>query len=114
MGVNSWRKTGFPGYLKAMNKALPAIVASCLLASIANCAEEKIQPLPLGSDAPEFNLPGVDGRNWALKDFSDSKVLVVVFTCVHCPTAQAYEERLKKIVDDYKSRGVAVGGDLAE
>jgi peroxiredoxin len=71
-------------------------------------ADPKIETLSLGAAAPDFNLPGVDGRNWALRDFQDAKVLVVVFTCVHCPTAQAYEERLKKIVSDYKGKGVAV------
>jgi peroxiredoxin len=91
-----------------MTKFLSLVLASCLFASAAVAADEKIQPLPLGADAPDFNLPGVDGRNWALKDFGNSKLLVVVFTCVHCPTAQAYEERLKRIVEDYKARGVAV------
>jgi peroxiredoxin len=64
--------------------------------------------LPLGSPAPDFTLPGTDGRDWSLKDFASSKVLVVVFTCNHCPTAQYYEERIKQLVDDYKDKGVAV------
>jgi len=63
--------------------------------------------LAIGASAPDFNLPGVDGRNWALKDFADAKALVVIFTCNHCPTAQYYEERLKQLVADYKSEGVA-------
>ena len=71
-------------------------------------AAETFPTLPLGSNAPDFNLPGVDGRNWALKDFADAKILVVVFTCDHCPTAQYYEERIKQIVTDYKDKGVAV------
>jgi thiol-disulfide isomerase/thioredoxin len=71
-------------------------------------AEEKVETLALGAAAPDFKLPGVDGRDWSLGDFKDAKLLVVVFNCNHCPTAQAYEERLKKIVADYKSRGVAV------
>jgi peroxiredoxin len=69
---------------------------------------ETFPTLPLGSTAPDFNLPGVDGRNRALKDFADAKILVVVFTCDHCPTAQYYEERIKQIVADYKDKGVAV------
>lgn len=69
---------------------------------------ETIPTLSLGADAPDFDLPGVDGKNWALKDFKDSKILVVMFTCTHCPTAQYYEERIKKIVTDYKPRGVAL------
>ena len=58
--------------------------------------------------APDFKLPGVDGKTYSLKDFADAKILVVVFTCNHCPTAQAYEDRLDKMVADYKNKGVAV------
>lgn len=71
-------------------------------------AETKIETLALGASAPDFKLPGVDGKKHALKDFKRSSVLVIVFTCPHCPTAQYYEDRLKKIVDDYKKRGVAL------
>jgi peroxiredoxin len=69
---------------------------------------DDIPTLQLGSPAPEFNLPGVDGRNWSLKDFSNAKFLIVTFTCNHCPTAQYYEQRIKQIVADYKSKGVAL------
>ncbi len=64
--------------------------------------------LALGSLAPDFDLPGVDGREHALQDFASAKALVVVFTCNHCPTAQYYEERLKQLVSDYQPKGVAV------
>ncbi len=63
--------------------------------------------LPLGSPAPDFVLPGVDGRTYALKDFSDARILVVIFTCNHCPTAQAYEGRIHRLVAEYRPRGVA-------
>ncbi|MBT1702912.1 redoxin family protein [Chryseosolibacter indicus] len=76
------------------------------LATIASAADP--QPLAIGSPAPDFNLRGVDGKSHRLSDFSSSSVLVVIFTCNHCPTAQAYEERIKQLVTDYKSRGVAV------
>jgi peroxiredoxin len=66
------------------------------------------EPLATGAAAPDFKLPGVDGKDWTLANFAEAKALVVVFTCNHCPTAQAYEERLKKIVTDYKDKGVAV------
>ena len=69
---------------------------------------DTINPLPLGAKAPDFSLPGVDGRTYSLKDFSGSKVLAVVFTCNHCPTAQYYEGRLKQIAADYRDRGVAL------
>lgn len=71
-------------------------------------ADAPPQTLSLGSLAPDFNLLGVDGRQWALKDFAAARVLVVVFTCNHCPTAQYYEERLKQLVVDYKDRGLAL------
>lgn len=64
--------------------------------------------LSLGSPAPDFGLPGVDGRIWSLADFSDARLLVVVFTANHCPTAQSYEDRLMQLTADYAERGVAV------
>jgi peroxiredoxin len=64
--------------------------------------------LAIGSVAPDFNLKGVDGKMYSLKSFANAKILMVVFTCNHCPTAQAYETRLKKIVSDYKTKGVQV------
>src|SRR5262245_12700622 len=80
-----------------------------LLASIAAmAAEPKYQPPGLGTALPDFNLPGVDGRTYSPKDFARAKLLTIVFTCNHCPTAQAYEERIKRLVTDYGSRGVAV------
>jgi peroxiredoxin len=77
------------------------------VALLARAAEEH-PTLPLGTSAPDFDLPGVDGRNWALKDFAQAKILLVVFTCDHCPTAQYYEERLKQLATDYKDKGVAL------
>lgn len=65
-------------------------------------------PLEIGAKAPDFSLPATDGKTYSLKDFASSNVLVIIFTCNHCPTAQAYEERIKQLVTDYKSKGVAV------
>jgi peroxiredoxin len=71
-------------------------------------AEKDVKTLEIGAAAPAFALPGVDGKTHRLSDFAGAKVLVVVFTCNHCPTAQAYEERLVKLHADYKDRGVAM------
>lgn len=90
-----------------MKYSLPGLLAALLL-SIHSPAADMIQPLAIGSSAPDFTLPGVDGRDWSLKDFSASKFLVVVFTCNHCPTAQYYEARIQQLVSDYTNRGVAV------
>jgi peroxiredoxin len=67
-----------------------------------------VPTLAIGAPAPDFDLPGVDGRRYSLKDFASAPVLVVVFTCNHCPTAQAYEERIQKLRDDYAGKGVAL------
>jgi thiol-disulfide isomerase/thioredoxin len=75
--------------------------------SMAAAQEMDAHPtLALGSAAPDFSLPGVDGKTHSLGEYKDAKVLVIVFTCDHCPTAQLYEPRLKKLVDDYQGKSV--------
>jgi peroxiredoxin len=64
--------------------------------------------LAIGSKAPDFTLMGVDGKMYSLKDFSKAKILMIVFMCDHCPTAQAYEDTLMQFVKEYKSKGVDV------
>jgi peroxiredoxin len=63
--------------------------------------------LKIGSPAPGFEaLPGTDGRDYSLKDFSEKKILVVVFSCNHCPYVQAYEDRMIEFQRDYASKDV--------
>lgn len=71
---------------------------------------ERFEPktLAIGAAAPDFSLPGVDGKTYKLGDCASAKILVVVFTCNHCPTAQAYEGRIKQLAADYKDKGVAL------
>jgi len=85
-----------------------AMVLLAVVPSLFAAETHSFPTLPLGASAPDFKLPGVDGKKHSLKDFRKSPILVVVFTCNHCPTAQYYEERLKKIAEDYKGRGVAL------
>lgn len=95
-----------------MKPALASIVVGTLLLALVGAPAFADPPglktLEIGAQAPDFDLPGVDGRNYKLSDFADAKVLVVVFTCNHCPTAQAYEARFAKLCEDYKDKGVAV------
>jgi thiol-disulfide isomerase/thioredoxin len=63
--------------------------------------------LTLGSPVPDFSLPGIDGKKHSLSEYKDSRVLAIVFTCNHCPAAQLYEGRIKKLVEDYRPQGVA-------
>ena len=85
------------------------LVASLVVVALFSArAADQPPTLELGAPAPDFSLPGVDGGTHALKEFAGAKVLVVVFTCNHCPTAQAYEQRIKDLVQDYRARGVAL------
>jgi peroxiredoxin len=63
--------------------------------------------LPIGARGPSFEeLLGVDGRTVGLADFSESEILVLVFTSNRCPTAKAYTERLNALQAEYRQRGV--------
>jgi peroxiredoxin len=64
--------------------------------------------LKIGSEAPSFNLIAVDGKNYGLKSLSDREILVIIFSCNHCPYVQAYEDRIKAIQNDYFKKGVQV------
>ncbi|MFH1920260.1 MAG: redoxin domain-containing protein [Planctomycetota bacterium] len=87
---------------------LPLVAAALLIAVFGWIGPGAAATLEIGQAAPDFCLPGVDGKEHCLKDFSEAPVLVLVFTCNHCPTAQAYEGRIKKLAEDYADRGVAV------
>jgi thiol-disulfide isomerase/thioredoxin len=63
--------------------------------------------LAIGAAAPDFSLPGVDGKTYSLKSFADSPILMVMFICNHCPTSQLYEGRMAKLAADYRDKGVA-------
>ncbi|KAA6431434.1 redoxin domain-containing protein [Dyadobacter flavalbus] len=80
------------------------VYAACIHVSRA----EQPETLKIGAQAPDFNLTGIDGKKYTLKTFAASPVLAIVFTCNHCPTAQAYEERIKKLTSDFKASKVAV------
>ena len=71
-------------------------------------ASEQPPTLPIGSAMPAFSLPGIDGKTYTDKSFANADILVIVFTCPHCPTAQAYQERIKKLVVDFKPKNVTL------
>ncbi|MEN6428421.1 MAG: redoxin domain-containing protein [Phycisphaerales bacterium] len=83
-----------------------AVASSMALASAV--APEPIKTLEIDAKAPDFALPGVDGHAHRLSEYNQAKVLVVVFTCNHCPTAQAYESRIAKLAADYRDKGVVL------
>src|SRR5215467_3524999 len=94
-------------YLRTVLLALPTL---CL---VLHGQEPRLTPhasnahpiLPAGSAAPNFELPGIDGKVHKLADYK-APILVVMFICNHCPTSQLYEGRMKKLVSDYQAKGV--------
>src|SRR5712664_781177 len=101
-------------FRRPFQRSLEAIgVFAALLFIVAPAANSQPRDTPpvlkIGSKAPDFTLPNpVDGKTYSLKDFDAAKVLVIVFTCNHCPTAELYEDRIKKIAADYRDKGVAL------
>jgi len=66
----------------------------------------KYEGLPIGSAAPDFSLPAVDGTTYSLASLRDKPVLAVAFWCNHCPYVQAWEDRTIAVQRDYAGRGV--------
>ena len=62
----------------------------------------------LGTEIPQFELPGVDGRDHSTADYADAEALVLIQSCNHCPYVQAWEDRMSAIARDYADRGVRV------
>lgn len=80
--------------MRMLSYLMLPLMLTCF-ATIRTLANEH-KTLEIGAQAPDFNLKGVDGKMYSLASFKDAKVLVIIFTCNHCPTSQAYEERIKK------------------
>ena len=80
--------------------------------SLTSMAQKAAHPMPvtlaIGQSAPDFKLKGTDGKMYALATFSKAKALVIIFSANHCPTAQAYEDRIIDITGNYKAKGVSV------
>jgi peroxiredoxin len=85
------------------------LLASGAMAQDDNTHLTDVPPiLKIGAQAPDFNLPGIDGVRHSLKDYASAKVLAIVFTCDHCPVAQMYEKRIKQLAADYHDKGVTL------
>ncbi len=82
------------------------MILFCRFSGISQTTHPEPKTLEIGSKAPDFNLPGVDGKMYSLKNFDKASVLVIIFSCNHCPTAQAYEDRIIALEKEYKPKGV--------
>lgn len=88
--------------------AFAFLSCTAIFAQEAKSVANPTKLLAIGTPAPGFNLPSVDGKNYTLASFKDAKLLLVIFTCNHCPTAQAYEQRIIDLHKDYQDKGVAL------
>ena len=68
------------------------------------------QLFPLGSIAPDFSLPGVDGQTYSLESFHDCKALLIVFMCNHCPYVIAVQDRINALAKEWQPKGLGVIG----
>lgn len=93
---------------RALSLSVAASISVLLVSSPVMADPAGLKTLAIGAKAPDFKLPGVDGKTYSLADFKDANVLVVLFTCNHCPTAQAYEGRVADFVKKYREKGVAL------
>jgi peroxiredoxin len=101
------RKLGSEGESIMSYRKLALAVTLFFLTLTVRAAEDEHPTLAIGSPAPDFSLPGIDGKTHQLSDYNSSRLLAIVFTCNHCPTAQLYETRIKKLVDDFQAKSVA-------
>lgn len=101
--------TNAPMHMLPVRMLTVGLLAACLLAGWASTSKagKFNRVLSVGDEAPDFSgLEGVDDHSYALSDFKDSQLVVLLFTCNHCPVAQAYEERVIDLVDNYQGRDV--------
>lgn len=83
---------------------VPAMVLTC----VSTHAAEVPKVLAIGSPAPAFSLPGIDGKTHTNADYASAQVLALVFTCNHCPDAVAAAPRIQELHQSYKDKNVAI------
>lgn len=64
--------------------------------------------LKINSLLPEFNLPGTDGNMYSSDSFSNKEILIVIFSCNHCPYVQAYEQRIIELQNEFNENSVQI------
>lgn len=66
--------------------------------------------LQIGTRAPDFSLPNVDGTTVSRADFADARGLLVIFMCNHCPFVIHLRDALVQFADEYREKGLAIVG----
>ncbi|HUT88322.1 MAG TPA: thioredoxin family protein [Thermoguttaceae bacterium] len=92
--------------LRRWELAVVAVAVTLLLAACSSQAAP-LAELKIGAPAPDWSgIIGIDDKEHGLADCKKAKIVVMVFTCNHCPVAIAYEDRLVALQKDYKKKGV--------
>lgn len=94
--------------MKSRNVSI--LLAFVLMTAGVVFANEVPAPPAIGSTIEEFALPDVDGTERTLKSLAGQKGTVLLFIAVQCPVSNAYNERMEKLAQDYKAKGINVIG----
>ncbi|ASV77079.1 Alkyl hydroperoxide reductase and/or thiol-specific antioxidant family (AhpC/TSA) protein [Thermogutta terrifontis] len=95
--------------MKRVISGLLGLGCLMLALGLGSCAVAEQKGVKVGDPAPDWKgIIGVDDKQHSLSDYKDAKLIVLVFTCNHCPVAKAYEDRLIALQKDYKDKGVQV------
>ena len=90
------------------------LVVAAAAVVVAACGDRDRPRLAQGAAAPDFSLPGVDGKMHSLGEYADSRVLAVVFTGNSCPASQLYEARIRKLARRLSRQGRDAGRHQSE
>ena len=86
------------------------VVAGAIFASSARAEGEVPMPPAIGATIEDFTLPDVDNKERSLKSLAGNNGTVLLFIAVQCPVSNAYNERMEKLAQEYKAKGIAVVG----
>jgi peroxiredoxin len=87
---------------------LSAVVAGALVLACVLMVSAATPPkLEVGTKVPSFSLKDAEGKDHKLEHFLDNKVVVIMFIATQCPVSNAYNERMKRLCEDYSGKGVA-------
>ena len=86
------------------------VIAGAAIASVARAEGEIPAPPAIGATIEDFTLPDVDNKDRSLKSLAGKNGTVLLFIAVQCPVSNAYNERMEKLAQEYKAKGIAVVG----
>ena len=86
------------------------VIAGAVFASGARAENEVPAPPAIGATIEDFTLPDLDNKDRSLKSLAGKNGTVLLFIAVQCPVSNAYNERMEKLAQEYKAKGIAVIG----